>query len=97
MSIKNADIRNRTRDVPARNALPQLIVPPRDPNVNANNTVCSQTVSHPSTNHAKRCLTAVIGREPALSALHVRWQGIIHGTHKLTDLYRKCEIKSQKN
>ena len=30
---------------------------------NANSTLCSQAVSHPSTNRAQCCLTSVIGRE----------------------------------
>ena len=30
---------------------------------NANSTLCSQAVTHPSTNKAQRCLTSVIGRE----------------------------------
>ena len=30
----------------------------------ANSTWCSQAVTHPSTDHAQRCLTAVIRREP---------------------------------
>ena len=30
-------------------------------------TWCSQAVTHLSTNHARRCLTSVIGREPVFS------------------------------
>ena len=30
-------------------------------------TWCSQAVTHVSTNHARRCLTSVIGREPVFS------------------------------
>ena len=33
------------------------------PKRNANSTWCSQAVTHPSTNHDQRCLTAVIGRD----------------------------------
>jgi len=33
----------------------------------------SQSVTHPSTNHAQLCLTAVIGREPMLSTWYGRW------------------------
>ena len=33
----------------------------------ANSTWCSQAVTHPSTNQAQRCLTAVIGRELVFS------------------------------
>jgi hypothetical protein len=29
-----------------------------------NGTRCSQAVTHPSTDRARRCLTSVIGREP---------------------------------
>ena len=42
--------------------------------MNANSTWCSQVVTHPSTNHAQRCLTAVIGREPVLATWYGRWQ-----------------------
>ena len=35
---------------------------------NANSTLCSQAVSHPSTNRAQCCLTSVIGRELVHSA-----------------------------
>ena len=39
---------------------------------NAYNTCCSQAVTHPSTEQARRCLTSVIGREPVLSAWYGR-------------------------
>jgi hypothetical protein len=38
------------------------------------NTWCSQAVTHLSTNHARRCLTSVIGREPVFST----WYGRRH-------------------
>ena len=37
----------------------------------AYNTGCSQAVTHPSTDPARRCLTSVIGREP----VHSAWYG----------------------
>ena len=37
-------------------------------------TWCSQAVTHLSTNHARRCLTSVIGREPVFST----WYGRKH-------------------
>ena len=40
----------------------------------ANSTPCSQAVTHPSTDEARRCLTSVIGREPVRSAWYGRWQ-----------------------
>ena len=40
----------------------------------ANSTRCSQAVTHPSTNRARRCLTSVIGREPVLSTWYGRWR-----------------------
>ena len=39
----------------------------------ANNTGCSQVVSHPGTNPAQGCLTLVFGWEPVLSAWCGRW------------------------
>ncbi|ESO86401.1 hypothetical protein LOTGIDRAFT_78529, partial [Lottia gigantea] len=35
-------------------------------------TRCSQAVTHPSTNRARRCLTSVIGRELVLSTWYGR-------------------------
>ncbi|KAF0766183.1 Uncharacterized protein FWK35_00004502, partial [Aphis craccivora] len=40
----------------------------------ANGTQCSQAVTHPSTNYARRCLTSVIGRELVYSTWYGRWQ-----------------------
>ncbi|GBP70338.1 hypothetical protein EVAR_48265_1 [Eumeta japonica] len=40
----------------------------------ANITRCSQAVTHPSTDRARRCLTSVIGREPVYSAWYGRWR-----------------------
>ena len=37
-------------------------------------TWCSQAVTHLSTDHARRCLTSVIGREPVFST----WYGRRH-------------------
>ena len=41
---------------------------------NPNSTRCSQAVTHPSTNRARRYLTSVIGREPVLSTWYGRWR-----------------------
>ena len=46
----------------------------KDKKVSANSTPCSQAVTHPSTDEARRCLTSVIGREPVRSAWYGRWQ-----------------------
>ena len=46
-------------------------------NKNANSTLCSQAVSHPSTNRAQCCLTSVIGRELVHSAWYGRWLRIM--------------------
>ena len=40
----------------------------------AYNTCCSQAVTHPGTEQARRCLTSVIGREPVCSAWYGRRQ-----------------------
>ena len=42
--------------------------------INVNNTWCSQAVTHPSTNHAQSCLTAVIIRDPVFTTWYGRWQ-----------------------
>ena len=39
-----------------------------------NNTRCSQAVTHPSTNHARRSLTLVIEREPVVPTWYGRWR-----------------------
>ena len=39
-----------------------------------NSTWCSQAITHPSTNHAQRCLTAVIRREPVFSTWYGRYK-----------------------
>ncbi|KAF0772813.1 Uncharacterized protein FWK35_00003631 [Aphis craccivora] len=36
--------------------------------------LCSQAVTHPSTNYARRCLTSVIGRELVYSTWYGRWR-----------------------
>ncbi|GBO25901.1 hypothetical protein AVEN_224332-1 [Araneus ventricosus] len=48
---------------------PHVPVPKKD----ANSTRCSQVVTLPSTDHARCCLTAVIRREPVLSAWYGHW------------------------
>ena len=40
----------------------------------ANSTRCSQAVTHPSTDRARRCLTSVIRREPVFSTWYGRWR-----------------------
>ena len=40
-------------------------------------TWCSQAVTHLSTNHARRCLTSVIGREPVFSTWYGRRQRVV--------------------
>ena len=44
---------------------------------NVYSTRCSQAVTHPSTDRARRCLTSVIGREPVLSTWYGRRQQLI--------------------
>ncbi|GBN84546.1 hypothetical protein AVEN_216971-1 [Araneus ventricosus] len=43
----------------------------------ANSTRCSRVVTLPITDRARYCLTAVIRREPVLSAWYGRWLGVI--------------------
>ena len=50
---------------------------------NANSTWCSQAVTHPSTNHAQCCLTAVIRREPVYSTWYGRWHHTMHHFHNV--------------
>lgn len=44
-----------------------------------NGTRCSQAVTHPSTDRARRCLTSVIGREPVYSTWYGRYPKDIPG------------------
>jgi len=48
------------------------------------NFLRGHTVTHPSTNHAQSCLTAVIRREPVYSTWYDRW-------HVIRDLI-KCPM-----
>ena len=50
---------------------------------NANSIWCSQAVTHPSTNRARRCLTSVIGREPVYST----WYGRRRWNEKILQSY----------
>ena len=47
--------------------------------VGAYGTRCSQAVTHPSTDRARRCLTSVFGREPVFSTWYgcKRWQRFV--------------------
>ncbi|GBP23691.1 hypothetical protein EVAR_80308_1 [Eumeta japonica] len=57
----------------------------------ANITRCSQAVTHPSTDRARRCLTAVIGREPVDSACKSQHHAVFPGGHpSSTDRARRC-------
>ena len=57
---------------------------PREFMQNAYNTRDSQAVTHPSTNRARRCLTAVIRREPVCSTWYGRRQQKIFGTSSVS-------------
>ena len=50
-------------------------------------------VTHPSTNHAQRCITVVIRREPVLSKWYGCWQGFEPQTvHPGASCYTDCAI-----
>ena len=51
----------------------------------------SQAVTHPSTDRARRCLTAVIGREPVFST----WYGRRHFTATIERLYARSPHKGR--
>ena len=55
--------------------------------IKANSTCCSQAVTNPSTNHAQRCLTAVIKREPVFTKLYGCWQQSIIKSLKYVNLF----------
>ena len=62
-------------EIPSRNSrdiTKQSLTPRAKKNIYS--TWCSQAVTHLSTNHARRCLTSVIGREPVFST----WYGRRH-------------------
>ena len=62
----------------------------------ANSTWYSQAVTHLSTNHAQRCLTAVIRREPVYSTWYGRWQVTwLRFRHKLYASTLRCIPKLQ--
>ncbi|GBM66063.1 hypothetical protein AVEN_207158-1 [Araneus ventricosus] len=50
----------------------------------ANSTRCSQVVALPSTDRSRYCLTAVIRREPVLSAWYGRWHADVKGVLTLS-------------
>ena len=63
---------------------------------NIYSTWCSQAVTHLSTNHARRCLTSVIGREPVPSTWYGRRQemGTIKLLYSKTDGFHQTCIKN---
>ena len=62
-------------EIPSRNSrdITKQSLTPRTKKI-IYSTWCSQAVTHLSTNHARRCLTSVIGREPVFST----WYGRRH-------------------
>src|SRR5258705_13853541 len=54
-------------------------------------TRCSQAVTHPGTDRARRCLTSVIGREPVHSTWYGPWRRLlaIWGTMSRATVLRK--------
>ena len=55
-------------------------------------TWCSQAVTHLSTNHARRCLTSVIGREPVFST----WYGRRHRLDfRMGYILKSCHVSKQ--
>ena len=56
-------------------------------------TWCSQAVTHLSTDHARRCLTSVIGREPVFST----WYGRRHSNAEVKRYIANTLLFSHKN
>ncbi|PVD37678.1 hypothetical protein C0Q70_00277 [Pomacea canaliculata] len=84
--VRRSQLSKRSVDSPVSNISTGLLK--KKSKMFAYSTRCSQALSHPSTNRARRCLTSVIGREPKctltdnVKALRLTTEFHVHQLHE---------------